>query len=112
MVCFCHVAAIGIKGRQSSTLSHNSVILRCFIFFLIIGEEQAEVHLMSNMNGDTKIPMEYTEALQAWLRQLAEDVMNQQVVKTDMKLSHILNKGIEVNNIIKATVFCGHFLHV
>ena len=59
---------------------------------------------MSNMNGDTKIPMEYTEALQAWIRQLAEDVMNQQI-KTDMKLSHILNKGIEVNNIIRTAIF-------
>uniref|UniRef100_A0A8P4GDW4 Vitellogenin domain-containing protein n=1 Tax=Dicentrarchus labrax TaxID=13489 RepID=A0A8P4GDW4_DICLA len=50
------------------------------------GEEQAEVQLMSNMNADTKILVPYTEALQAWLRQFVEDAMDQQVVKTDMKL--------------------------
>ncbi|XP_030577076.1 apolipoprotein B-100-like [Archocentrus centrarchus] len=63
------------------------------------GEEHAEVQLMSNMNADTKVPLHYTKALQAWLRKIAEDVMDQQVVKTDMKLRHILNKGIEASNI-------------
>lgn len=62
----------------------------------LTGEDQAEVQLMSNMNADTKVPLHYTKALQAWLRKIAEDVMDQQVVKTDMKLRHILNKGIEV----------------
>ncbi|XP_028253196.1 apolipoprotein B-100-like [Parambassis ranga] len=63
------------------------------------GEEQAEVQLMSNMNADTKVPLHYAEALQAWLMQFVQDVMDQRVVKTDMKLRHILNKGIEAGNI-------------
>ncbi|KAM6915749.1 apolipoprotein B-100-like [Xenentodon cancila] len=62
------------------------------------GKEQAEVHLMSNMNADTKMAVQYTEDLQVWLRQLAEDLMSQRVIKTDMKLGHILNKGIEASN--------------
>ncbi|KAM4521771.1 apolipoprotein B-100-like [Odontesthes bonariensis] len=62
------------------------------------GEDQAEVHLLSNMNADTKIAVDYTEALGIWLRQLSEDVMDQQVVNTDMKLRHILNKGIQTSN--------------
>ncbi|KAM6992474.1 apolipoprotein B-100-like [Tautogolabrus adspersus] len=63
------------------------------------GEEQAEVQLMSNMNADTKILVPYTEALQAWLVQFVEDVMDQQVVKTDMKVRHIFNKAVEASNI-------------
>uniref|UniRef100_A0A8C4FGP8 Vitellogenin domain-containing protein n=1 Tax=Dicentrarchus labrax TaxID=13489 RepID=A0A8C4FGP8_DICLA len=57
---------------------------------------QAEVQLMSNMNADTKILVPYTEALQAWLRQFVEDAMDQQVVKTDMKLRHIINKAGDI----------------
>ncbi len=60
------------------------------------GEEQAEVRLMSNMNADTKTLVPYTDAFQAWLRQFVEDVMDQQVVKTDMKLRHVINKAVEV----------------
>lgn len=62
----------------------------------IPGEEQAEVQLTSNVNADTTILVPYTEALQAWLRQFVEDAMDQQVVKTDMKLRHIINKAAEV----------------
>lgn len=54
---------------------------------------------MSNMNANTKILVPYTEAAQAWLRQLVNDVMNQQVVKTDMKLRHVFNKAVEVRRI-------------
>eukprot|EP00064_Thunnus_orientalis_P009740 superscaffoldBa00001255_g9766 len=63
------------------------------------GEDLAEVQLMSNMNADTKTLVPYTDALQAWLRQVVEDVMDQQIVKTDMKLRHIFNKGLEASNI-------------
>lgn len=62
----------------------------------ISGKDQAEVQLMSKMNADTQILVPYTEALQAWLGQLVEDVMDQQVVKTDMKLRHVFNKAVEV----------------
>lgn len=65
----------------------------------ISGEDQAEVQLISNMNADTKILVPYTEALQAWLRQFVEDVMDQHVIKTDMKMRHIFNKAVEVNKI-------------
>ncbi|KAK9531434.1 hypothetical protein VZT92_010860 [Zoarces viviparus] len=63
------------------------------------GEDQAEIQLMSNMSADTKILVPYTEALQAWLRQLTDDVMDQQVVKTDMKLRHVFNKAVEASDI-------------
>lgn len=51
------------------------------------------------MNADTKIPVQYAEALQSWLSLLAEDLLEKKVVKTDMKLRHIVNKGIEVKRI-------------
>ncbi|XP_026174369.1 apolipoprotein B-100-like [Mastacembelus armatus] len=63
------------------------------------GEEQAQVQLISNMNANTKILVPYTAALQAWLRQFVEDVMDQQVVQTDMTLRHIFNKAAEASNI-------------
>ncbi|TNN45216.1 Apolipoprotein B-100 [Liparis tanakae] len=63
------------------------------------GEEQAEIQLMSDMNAETKILVPYTEALQAWIGQLVEDVMDQQVVKTDMKLRHVFNKAVEASDI-------------
>ncbi|XP_023122791.2 apolipoprotein B-100-like [Amphiprion ocellaris] len=63
------------------------------------GDELAEVQLTSNMDADMKVAMHYTNALKTWLRQFAEEVMDQRVVKTDMKLRHILNKGVEASNI-------------
>ena len=67
--------------------------------FCISGEDQAEVQLMSNMKAETKMLVPYTEAFQAWLRQFVEDVMDQQVVKTDMKVRHVFNKAVEVRRI-------------
>lgn len=51
---------------------------------------------MSKMNAETRILVSYTEALKVWLSQSVEDVMDQKVVKTDMKLRHIFNKAVEV----------------
>ncbi|MEQ2164102.1 hypothetical protein GOODEAATRI_003098 [Goodea atripinnis] len=64
--------------------------------FCISGKEEAEAYLTSNVKADTKIPVHYSEALQTWLSRLAEDLMEKKVVKTDMKLRHIVNKGIEL----------------
>jgi len=63
------------------------------------GDNDAEVQLMSNMNADTRSLVPYTEALKAWLGQLMEDAMDQQVVKTDMKLRHIINKAVEASGV-------------
>ncbi|KAM3861059.1 apolipoprotein B-100-like [Diretmus argenteus] len=63
------------------------------------GEDQAEVQLMSNMNSDIRSLVPYAEALQAWLNQVVEDAMDQQVVNTDMKVRHIVTKALEASNI-------------
>jgi hypothetical protein len=65
---------------------------------LIEGKDLAEVTLMSNMNSDIKTLQPYTEALQDWMEQLMNEVLDQQVVKTDMKLRHIYNKALQVRN--------------
>lgn len=67
--------------------------------FCITGEDQAEVQVMSDINADTKILVPYTEALQASLSRFVEDIMDQQVVNTDMKLRHIVKKGLQVKKI-------------
>lgn len=63
---------------------------------------------MSNMNADTKIPVRYTKAAQAFLGLLAYDVMDQQVDNTDMKLRHILSKGLEVKTAQSLPLFYRH----
>lgn len=64
--------------------------------FSTSGVEQAEVQLMSNINADTKMMVTSTKALQTWFVLFVEEIMDQQVVKTDMKLRHIFNKAVEV----------------
>ncbi|XP_072305812.1 uncharacterized protein [Eucyclogobius newberryi] len=61
--------------------------------------EQAEVKLMSNVNAETKVLVDYSEAAQDWLRLFASEVMDQRVVNTDMKVRHIINKGLEAGTI-------------
>ncbi|CAL8392229.1 unnamed protein product [Arctogadus glacialis] len=63
------------------------------------GKDLAEVTLVSNMNSDIKTLQPYTEALQDWMEQLMNEVLDQQVVKTDMKLRHIYNKALQTGNV-------------
>lgn len=73
----------------------------------ILGDDQAEVQFMSNMDADTKFLVPYGEALQVWLGHFVEDVMDQQVVKTDMKLRHIFNKAVEVKYVMCKNIIIG-----
>lgn len=63
------------------------------------GEDQAEVQLISSMSAITEILVPCTKGLQSWLKKSVEDVMDQRVVKTDMKLHDIFNKAVEASNI-------------
>lgn len=54
--------------------------------------------LMSNMNADTMVMNFYAEALRDWLMIFVEDAMDQKVVSTDLKLRHIITKGVEVTD--------------
>ncbi|XP_057678413.1 apolipoprotein B-100-like [Corythoichthys intestinalis] len=65
----------------------------------ILDSYGTEVKLMSNVNAETKLMVLYSDALLAWIRQFSEDAMDHQVVNTDMKLRHIVNKALEASNI-------------
>ncbi|CAJ1077019.1 apolipoprotein B-100-like [Xyrichtys novacula] len=82
--------------KSDVKLSESSSIQAVIIKY---GDDKAEVQLLSNVNADTRIIVPYTEALKLWLMQFVDDVMDQQVVKTDMKLRHILNKAVKASNI-------------
>ena len=51
---------------------------------------------MSDMGSEIQKVIPHTEALQAWLKQLSEDILDKQVVKTDMKLRQIFTESLEV----------------
>uniref|UniRef100_A0A8C7PP15 Vitellogenin domain-containing protein n=1 Tax=Oncorhynchus mykiss TaxID=8022 RepID=A0A8C7PP15_ONCMY len=59
-------------------------------------ENKVEVQLMSDMGSEIQKVIPHTEALQAWLKQLSEDILDKQVVKTDMKLRQIFTESLEV----------------
>uniref|UniRef100_A0A7N6AZ36 Vitellogenin domain-containing protein n=1 Tax=Anabas testudineus TaxID=64144 RepID=A0A7N6AZ36_ANATE len=86
-----HTLELNRLRKLSNTVSDINLILLC-----ISGEDKAEVQLMSKMNAETRILVSYTEALKVWLSQSVEDVMDQKVVKTDMKLRHIFNKASNI----------------
>lgn len=62
-------------------------------------ENKVEVQLVSDMGSEIQKLIPHTEALQALLKQLSEDILDKQVVKTDMKLRHIFTKSLEAVNI-------------
>lgn len=64
----------------------------------LLDENKVQVQLVSNMGSEIQNLIPYTEALQAWLKQLSEDILDQQVVRTDMKLRHIFIKSLEVRH--------------
>lgn len=101
MVCIFKKAVLLEVTNYFKSCSHKckSKNVKCNMP-CILGDDQAEVQFMSNMDADTKFLVPYGEALQAWLGHFVEDVMDQQVVKTDMKLRHIFNKAVEVKHVI------------
>ncbi|KAM9798131.1 apolipoprotein B-100-like [Neosynchiropus ocellatus] len=66
--------------------------------------DQLEVELMSNMNADTTTLVRYNTASQIWLGRIVAEAMNQQVPKTDMKVRHIVQKGLEATDIWRQKV--------
>lgn len=64
--------------------------------FRLPGEDNMEVQVKSDMNTEIHKMLPDSEAVQNWLQQLSQDILDQKVVKTDMKLRHIYNKAIEV----------------
>lgn len=75
------------------------MLIKCMFKLYIIcisGENKAEVKLMSIMNANTMVMKFYTKTGGEFLWTLLDDAMEQQVVSTDLKLRHIINKAVEV----------------
>ncbi|KAJ7988062.1 hypothetical protein DPEC_G00319740 [Dallia pectoralis] len=63
-----------------------------------LDDNRVEVMLKSDMGSEIQKLLPNTEALQASLRQLSDNILDQQVVETDMKLRHIFTKSLEACN--------------
>ncbi|XP_033846420.1 apolipoprotein B-100-like [Periophthalmus magnuspinnatus] len=63
------------------------------------GEERVEVKLVSMVDAETKVLAENSKLARDWLMLFADGVMDQRVVNTDMKVRHIINKGLEAGTI-------------
>lgn len=58
--------------------------------------DKLEVELKSDLNSEIQKLIPNVEDRQRQLQQLIDDILDQRVAKTDMKLRHIVTKGIEV----------------
>lgn len=64
--------------------------------FLFTDDEKVELELKSDMNSDIQKLIPNIEDHHRQLQQFIDHMLDQQVAKTDMKLRHIVTKGIEV----------------
>ncbi|XP_054651448.1 apolipoprotein B-100 isoform X2 [Dunckerocampus dactyliophorus] len=66
---------------------------------LIYDKETFEVEMKSDLNSEIQKISPTIEDHRRKLNQLIDDILDQKVAKTDMKLRHIVTKGIEAGNI-------------
>uniref|UniRef100_UPI003AAA740B apolipoprotein B-100 n=1 Tax=Centroberyx gerrardi TaxID=166262 RepID=UPI003AAA740B len=62
-------------------------------------DDKFEVELISDLNSEIQKLIPNVENYHRQLQQLVDDILDQKVAKTDMKLRHIVTKGIEAGNI-------------
>lgn len=65
-----------------------------FAVYLLTDDNKFEVEVNSDLNSE--IQKLNIENYHRQLQQLIDDILDQKVAKTDMKLRHIVSKGIEV----------------
>lgn len=59
-------------------------------------DDKFEVEVKSDLNSEIQKLIPNAEDLHRRLQQFIDDILDQTVAKTDMKLRHIVTKGIEV----------------
>lgn len=64
--------------------------------FLLTDDDKFEVDLKSNLNSEIEKLIPNIHDHHTQLQHLIDNILDQQVAKTDMKLRHIVTKGIEV----------------
>ncbi|XP_072221414.1 apolipoprotein B-100 [Leuresthes tenuis] len=62
-------------------------------------EDKVELELKTDLNSEVQKILPNAEEHRRQLQQLIDGILDQQVAKTDMKLRHIVTKGIEAGNI-------------
>ncbi|KAM4625194.1 apolipoprotein B-100 [Polymixia lowei] len=62
-------------------------------------DDRFEVEMNSDLNSEIQKLIPNVEYYHRQLQQLIDDIVDQKVAKTDMKLRHIVTKGIEAGNI-------------
>ncbi|XP_066530178.1 apolipoprotein B-100 [Hoplias malabaricus] len=78
------------KGPETSSL--QKAVLR-------YDEKKIELEIKSDMNSEVTKHFPSMDDYQRQLQALVDDILDQKVTKTDMKLRHIILKGIEAGNI-------------
>lgn len=63
---------------------------------LLIDDDKVELELKSDLNSEIQKLIPNVEDHHRELQQLIDHILDQKVAKTDMKLRHIVIKGIEV----------------
>ncbi|MBN3301215.1 APOB protein, partial [Amia calva] len=79
-----------VKIPESSSLQR--VIFR-------YDDDKAEIELKSDVNSELTKLLPSRESYQKYLQRYIDDILDQKVAKTDMKLRHIVSKSIEASNI-------------
>lgn len=69
-------------------------------FYFLTDDDKLELELKTDLNVQIKEMIPDAEEQHRKLQQLIDDFLDQRVTKTDMKLRHIVSKGIEVNSIL------------
>lgn len=93
------------QTHPSLLLHHRNRIKDFFIFhsffhvlknFLFTDDDKFEAELNSDLNSEIQRLIPNAENYHRQLQQLIDDILDQKVAKTDMKLRHIVTKAIEV----------------
>lgn len=67
-----------------------------YLDFYFTDEDKLELELKSDLNSEIQNVIPNVEDHHRQLQQLIDHILDQKVAKTDMKLRHIVTKGIEV----------------
>lgn len=81
------------SGDRCTTLMNS---FESCMDFLSTDNDKFEVELKSDLNSEIQKMIPNAEDYRRQLQQLIDDILEQRVAKTDMKLRHIITKGIEV----------------
>lgn len=68
-------------------------------------EDKVQLELKTDLTAEIKKMIPHAEDRHMQLQKLIDDMLEQKVAKTDMKLRHIVTKGIEVQMFIHVSKY-------